>query len=180
MRLQGLMCLSGLSTWIPQDCEKVQDAIARGAVEEDTAEDLGYEQLPVASIAAPEMAVLAARRALLDTVPVLPAPGLLLHAWMHYQGHDLWSPAHYIADRLNLPDALPIGIQQICNGGAASIEMAVARLMADPELAGVLVTTADRFAPPGFDRWRSDYGIAYGDGATALVVHRPDAPFPDR
>jgi 3-oxoacyl-[acyl-carrier-protein] synthase-3 len=40
---------------------------------------------------------------------------------------------------------------------------------AGPEQAG-LVTTGDRFSLPGFNRWRSDYDVAYGDGGTAVVL----------
>src|SRR5262249_30197864 len=33
-----------------------------------------------------------------------------------------------------------------------------------------LITTADRFCLPGFDRWRSDPSTICGDGATAVVL----------
>jgi 3-oxoacyl-[acyl-carrier-protein] synthase-3 len=179
MRLPAPVGLSGLSTWIPSERQSAREAVALGLIEEDTAQELGYTELPIAQLSAPEMAVLAARSALsrADSDNSI-GTGLVLHAWMHYQGHDLWSPAHYIADQLGMGDAVPVGIQQVCNGGATAIEMAVARLTAEPAVGRALVTTADRFAEPGFDRWRSDYGIAYGDGATALLIHPPgdDAP----
>ncbi|MFC5150335.1 3-oxoacyl-[acyl-carrier-protein] synthase III C-terminal domain-containing protein [Streptomyces amakusaensis] len=172
MRLRAPMGLSGLSTWIPPERQSAREAVALGLIEEETAGELGYDRLPVADLSAPEMAVLAGRAAL-EAAGEGPT-GLVLHSWMHYQGHDLWSAPHYIADRLGLGDALPLGIQQVCNGGAAAVETAIARLLAEPALGRALVTTADRFAEPGFDRWRGDYGIAYGDGATALVVHPLD------
>lgn len=52
------------------------------------------------------------------------------------------------------------------------MELAIARLLADPGQAAAVVTTADRFAAPGFDRWAGDYGVGYGDGATAIVLRR--------
>ncbi|MFJ5529200.1 ketoacyl-ACP synthase III family protein [Streptomyces sp. NPDC093261] len=165
------MGLSGLSTWIPGERQTARQAVEQGLVEAETAEELGYAALPVSGEAAPEMAVLAAR-ATLDSTGTAPAElGMVLHAWMYYQGHDLWSPPHYIADQLGARQAEPLGIQQVCNGGAAAIEVGAARLLTDPALRYALVTTADRFAAPGFDRWRGDYGIAYGDGATALLLH---------
>lgn len=174
MRLPKPLGLSGLSTWLPDERQTAQQAVAQGLVEAETAEELGYAALPVADAAAPEMAVLAARAAL-RSAQVTPAElGLVLHSWMYYQGHDLWSPPHYIADQLGAVQAEPLGIQQVCNGGAAAIEVGAARLLVDPDLRYALVTTADRFAAPGFDRWRGDYGIAYGDGATALLLHAPE------
>ncbi|MDI9886798.1 3-oxoacyl-[acyl-carrier-protein] synthase III C-terminal domain-containing protein [Streptomyces sp. HNM0645] len=171
MRLPRPLGLSGLSTWIPEARQTARHAVEQGLVEAGTAEELGYEALPVADKAPPEMAVLAARAALESTGTAPTELGMVLHAWMYYQGHDLWSPPHYIADQLGARQAEPLGIQQVCNGGAAAVEVGAARLLADPALGDVLVTTADRFAAPGFDRWRGDYGIAYGDGATALLLH---------
>jgi 3-oxoacyl-[acyl-carrier-protein] synthase-3 len=40
-----------------------------------------------------------------------------------------------------------------------------------------LVTTADSFSAPGFDRWFSDIDVAYGDGATALLLDRTGGPY---
>ncbi|MFJ8310495.1 MULTISPECIES: ketoacyl-ACP synthase III family protein [unclassified Streptomyces] len=143
-------------------------------VEARAARDLGHPQLPVADgESAPEMAVLAARSALRSGGVPAARLALLCHAWMHYQGHDLWSPAHYIAHQIGAHDTVPVGIQQICNGGAAALELAVARLSLESGDRHALVTTADRFGSPGFDRWRSDYGAAYGDAATAVVLRQP-------
>lgn len=174
MRLARPLGLSGLITWIPEEHQTAEQAVEQGLVEAETAGELGFTELPVAGEAAPEMAVRAARAALESTNTASAELGMVLHAWMYYQGHDLWSPPHYIADQLGARRAEPLGIQQVCNGGAAAVEVGAARLLADPALGCVLVTTADRFAAPGFDRWRGDYGIAYGDGATALLLHSPE------
>ncbi|CAI7979584.1 3-oxoacyl-ACP synthase [Frankia sp. Hr75.2] len=152
-----------------------------------TLEDTGYTMLAVSDgPSAPEMAVLAANAALARAGWRGAELDLLLHAWSYYQGHDFWSPAHYIADQLGAHDAMPVGIQQMCNGGAAALQSAAAHLLGDPTMTRVLVTTADRFCPPGFDRWNSDLGVAYGDGASAVLVSRtnpaelaePAAPVP--
>jgi 3-oxoacyl-[acyl-carrier-protein] synthase-3 len=102
---------------------------------------------------------------------------LMAHAWIHHQGHAFWSPAHYVAHRLGADRALPVGVRQMCNGGMAALELAASRILADPATERALVTTADRFAAPAFDRWRADYGVAYGDGATALLLARGDGPY---
>ncbi|WP_369196941.1 ketoacyl-ACP synthase III family protein [Streptomyces djakartensis] len=175
MRLPRPLGISGPSLWLPAGRQSVAEAVAAGLLDQDTADELGLQGLPVAELAPPEMAVEAGRSALRAAGLDARAVGLVLHAWIHYQGHDLWSPAHFIADRLGAEDAVPVGVQQVCNGGAAAVELAAARLFVEPGLGHALVTTADAFADPGFDRWSGDYGIAYGDGATALVLHHlPD------
>ncbi|NEC84879.1 3-oxoacyl-ACP synthase [Streptomyces sp. SID12501] len=157
--------------WLPPTAEKTADALATGRVTTGEADAMGYEQLPVSDdLSAPQMAVRAARRAL--SRAGVPAGNLaaVLHAWTYYQGHDFWSPAHYVAAETGARDAIPTGIQQMCNGAAAALRAAVHQLAAHPGGAPVLVTTADRFASPGFDRWGGDYGVWYGDGGTAAVV----------
>lgn len=162
--------------WLPAGRQSAQEAVALDLVDLETVGELGYDHLPVADLAPPEMAVEAGRGALAAAGVDARAVGLVLHAWIHYQGHDLWSPAHFIADRLGADGAVPVGVQQVCNGGAAAVELAAARLFVEPGLGHALVTTSDAFLDPGFNRWGGDYGIAYGDGATALVLHHlPDS-----
>ncbi|MDX3575649.1 3-oxoacyl-ACP synthase [Streptomyces sp. FL07-04A] len=163
--------------WLPPTAHKTVDALAAGRVTAEEADAMGYGQLPVSpDLSAPRMAVRAARLAL--TRAGVPAGDLsaVLHAWTYYQGHDFWSPAHYVAAGVGALDAVPTGVQQMCNGAAAALRTAVHQLTARPGDGPVLVTTADRFAPPGFDRWGGDYGVWYGDGATAAVVGAGSAP----
>ena len=174
--------IAAAGLWLPEGRSLASDAVAAGRLRERAAEDLGHESLPDADVTAPPDAAVHAAHLALDAAGE-PAERLavLAHAWMYHQGHDLWSPAHYVARRLGAPRALPVGVQQVCNGGAAALGFVTAWLAtADsaeasrPRLG--LVTTADRFAEPGFDRWASDYGVAYGDGGTAVVLRRPAAP----
>lgn len=163
------------ATWLPASTLSAADAVAAGRVSADEARAVGYLELPVATdLAPPEMAVRAGRRALSRAKLAPEALGLVAHAWTYHQGHDFWSPAHYVARFVGATGAVPVGIQQMCNGGAAALDVAVARLRSDASPAAALVTTADRFCRPGFDRWRGDSSLWYGDGATAMVVHRPD------
>jgi 3-oxoacyl-[acyl-carrier-protein] synthase-3 len=171
MRLPTPLGISGPALWLPPDRQSAAEAVTRGLVDAETADELGYAALPVAGLAPPQMAVEAGRQALSAAGADPGTVGLLLHAWIHYQGHDLWSPAHFVADRLGADRAVPLGVQQVCNGGAAAVELAAARLFVEPGLGHALITTADAFPEPGFDRWSGDYGIGYGDGATALVLH---------
>ncbi|MEW9517743.1 3-oxoacyl-ACP synthase [Streptomyces tubercidicus] len=172
MRAPGDILLTP-AEWLPAGTVKAVDALADGLISEDEATAMAYGQLPVSEAEpAPGMAVLAGRRALerAGTDPATVAA--VLHAWTHYQGHDFWSPAHYVAARAGAVHSVPLGIQQMCNGGGAALETALARLIAEPGHGPVLITTGDRFHGPGFDRWAGDYGVWYGDGGTAAVVER--------
>lgn len=177
MRVEERIGVAAAVTRLPAHVEKAVDAVAAGRLTEEEAAATGYEELPVSrDESAPEMAAAAARAALERAGWEADSVGLALHAWIYHQGHDFWSPAHYVANEAGLRKALPLGVQQMCNGGAVAVELAVARLLSDPDATRAVVTTADRFAEPGFDRWRGDYGLWYGDGATALLLdHAPGA-----
>jgi 3-oxoacyl-[acyl-carrier-protein] synthase-3 len=102
---------------------------------------------------------------------------MVVHAWTYHQGHDFWSPAHYVAGQAGAVGAIAVGVQQMCNGGVAAIEIAAARMIADPAVRRCLVTTADRFAERGFAGWLRDVAVASGDGATAVLLDRAAGPF---
>jgi 3-oxoacyl-[acyl-carrier-protein] synthase III len=171
--------LSSVTAWVPETAQTAADAVSARWLTGEEALATGYHSLPVANVAAPEMAVLAARRGLDRSDYVAVDLDVVAHAWTYHQGHDFWSPAHFIASRIGANRAVPFGIQQMCNGGGMGLELAAAQLNAEPEPGAALVTTADRFCGPGFDRWHGDYGIWYGDGATAAVLHGPSGPNDD-
>ncbi|MGW1055223.1 3-oxoacyl-[acyl-carrier-protein] synthase III C-terminal domain-containing protein [Streptomyces sp. NPDC001118] len=97
---------------------------------------------------------------------------LLIHSWLYYQGHELWSPPHYIAHRLGAVNCLPMAIHQGCDGGALALQDAVLRLSGQPGIGKALVTSADRFTAPAVDRWNCQPSMALGDGATAIALER--------
>lgn len=164
--------------WLPSHRDVATDAVAEGRLDEETKARLGYHALPVSTEqAAPELAVLAARKALAEAGWEAGDLALVVHAWLYHQGHDFWSPPHYVAHQVGAHNTNPVGVQQTSNGCAAAIELAVSRMVADPSVTRCLVTTADCFPPPGFDRWNSDFDVAYGDGATALLLDRAGGPY---
>jgi 3-oxoacyl-[acyl-carrier-protein] synthase-3 len=166
MKFEGIG-IAATATWIPKTTESVEDALASGSLSEDDLEGLGVKELPVSEdLSAVEMAVLAAESALTDLDAVA-------HAWTFHQGYDMWSPPHYIADKLGAGRrTLPYGIQQSCNGGATALLLAAQAHASDPTSKASLVTTADRFGAPVWDRWASNPAVPLGDGATAAVIHR--------
>lgn len=123
---------------------------------------------------APQLAALAARRALRQAGSRADDVDLVLHASIYFQGHDLWTPASYV-QRTVLGNSCPaIEVAQMSNGGLAAMELAAAYLRADRAHHQALVTTGDRFCAPGVDRWRSDPGTVLADGGTAVVLSARD------
>jgi len=175
MRCEGLF-VAGIAHWLPA-MMPVAEAVAAGAYDADEQARNDYASVTVAQAAdaPPVMAVRAARIAL-DRASVPPGDiTLLLHASFWFQGIDFWSAAPYIHNAV-LPGnrrAPAIDISQMSNGSLGGVELAASYLAADPARRAALVTVADRFQLPGFDRWRSDVaGIVYGDGAAAIVLSR--------
>ncbi|MFF9117524.1 3-oxoacyl-[acyl-carrier-protein] synthase III C-terminal domain-containing protein [Streptomyces massasporeus] len=174
MKGTGLLVLEAVTTWLPEEREAASAMVAAGRITADESHDLGLTAVPVSEESAPDMAVLAAERALGASTCGPEDIDVLVHGWLYHQGHDFWSPAHYIAARIGAAAALPIGVQQMSNAGAAALGVARDKLTADARAQVALVTTADRFCPPGFDRWASDYGVVYGDAGTAALLRRQD------
>lgn len=168
-----------VTSWFPPDRETMADAVAAGRLAASEADRLGNSELVVsARWSAPEMAAAAGREAISRAGWRPSDVGLVLHTWIYHQGHDMWSPPHFVANAVGAPHAMPLGVQQGCNAGALALQLAALQLAAEPELGAALVTTGDRFAAPGFDRWNSDYDVAFGDAGTAALLHL-DATGPD-
>ncbi|MFI9813810.1 ketoacyl-ACP synthase III family protein [Saccharothrix variisporea] len=164
MKVSPEVVIAAAVVWLPRHRERPD--LPDGA-------EAGYDEVAVAEgHSGPELAVLAGEAALASSGWSGADLDLVAHAWSYHQGHDFWSPAHFVADRLGAPAALPLGVQQMCNGGAAALQTAVAHLVADPAVERALVTTGDRFCGPGFSRWTGDYGAVYGDSGTAVLLSR--------
>ncbi|MFD9622456.1 ketoacyl-ACP synthase III family protein [Streptomyces virginiae] len=176
MKFEGGLGVKAVTTWLPGTTQTAKDQVAAGRLTAERVQQLGVTELPVTpDLAAPQMAVRAARRAL-DHAGWDPSRiGFLAHARVFHQGHEKWSYAHYIASELGLPPtALPFGIEALCTGGATGLLVAATQLLGDPSLSGALVTTGERYHAPAWDRWSMHSDIGYGDGATAALLHRRD------
>ncbi|MGW0884902.1 hypothetical protein [Streptomyces sp. NPDC002671] len=154
--------------WFPPDTEIAPEGFAP-----EDLERVGVTELTVSNeLGAPQMAVLAAREAIAASGVEPGAVSHLLHSNLYYQGFDIWSAAHYIAQESGAVASLPINVQQTCNGAALSLHLAAVLLAATPDSTAALVTAADRFCGPGFDRWRSNEEAVYGDAGVAVVLGR--------
>lgn len=169
--------LAAVASWLPP-ASPVRDAIATGRYDADEAALNAYESITVTdSMAPPDMAVVAARSAFERAENVEPDDvSASLHGSLWFQGVDFWPAASYVHQRVvgvGGRAAPAFEVAQMSNAGLAALELAASWLAADPARAAALVTTADRFAEPAFDRWSSDVaGIVYGDGASAAVLAR--------
>ncbi|HEY1325041.1 MAG TPA: ketoacyl-ACP synthase III family protein [Streptosporangiaceae bacterium] len=174
MHLDDLF-IAGLGSWLPPAVD-VAEAVADGRY--DPADHAANEYLSITVAgdeAPPDMAVRAGRQALARSGVPPHDIALLLHASLWYQGVDFWPAASYIHHRVvgEAPHGPAMDVHQMSNGSMAALELAASYLAADPGRRAALVTSADRLALPGFDRWRSDLrGIVYGDGAGAVVLAR--------
>lgn len=175
MRLDDLF-VAGLGCWLPP-AVSAPEAVAGGRYDPADQAQNEYVSITVAGDGdpPPQMAVRAGRQALAQSGLPPEDIAVLLHASLWYQGVDFWPAASYIHHHVlgNGRHAPAMEIHQMSNGGMAALELAAAYVTAAPARRAALVTTADRLAPPGFDRWRSDLpSIVYGDGAAALVLAR--------
>lgn len=153
----------------------VDDAAAQGLCRPKDVARTAYASVTVSTEeSAPEMAAHAARQALERSGLVPGDVELLLYANVYYQGHDMWAPASYV-QRVALGNACPaVEIRQMSNGGMAALELAATHLTAVRGPSAVLTVAADRFCPPGIDRWFSDPGTVFGDGGSALALSNQD------
>ncbi|WP_237048011.1 ketoacyl-ACP synthase III family protein [Lentzea guizhouensis] len=148
----------------------VADAIASGECEPKLVARTDVESVAVSPTeSAAEMAVAAAQIALNRAGSAPDDVDLILHATTYHQGQDLWPVGSYIQRETVRNSCLALEIRQMSNGGMAALDLAVSYLVARPGR-DALLTTSDRFCLPGIDRWRTDPGTPYGDGASALVL----------
>ncbi|MER7991175.1 ketoacyl-ACP synthase III family protein [Streptomyces noursei] len=152
------------------DCAR---AVAEGRYDAQEHERNGYRSISVAGeMSAADMAVSAAGQGLARSGHTGDDIGLVLHADVHHQGQDHWTPASYIQERVTGGRAPAIEIKQGSNGGLAGLVLALSYLSAHTGQDAALVTAADKFCPPAYDRYRSDKWMVLGDGASAAVLSR--------
>ncbi|MFE9680821.1 hypothetical protein [Streptomyces sp. NPDC006285] len=92
-----------------------------------------------------------------------------------FDNGDEWrlAPFH-LARACGAVRATVLGLQQMSSGGAAGVEHAVARMIADPAVQHAVVVAGDSFASLPAEHWTSasGEGVALEDGAAAVVLSR--------
>ncbi|AUG78803.1 3-oxoacyl-ACP synthase [Kitasatospora sp. MMS16-BH015] len=169
--------IAGLGAYLPPTVSAAEAAEA-GAYDRKDFESYQIRSVTAAppGLPAVDMAVAAASRAVRRSGHKTPDFGLVLHASMFHQGQDMWTPAHYVQREVLGGNALALDISPGANGGLAGLELAASHLASHPADRAVLLTCADAFRLPRFDRWRSDDNGVFGDGAAALVLSRYGGP----
>ncbi|MFL1429441.1 MULTISPECIES: ketoacyl-ACP synthase III family protein [unclassified Nocardiopsis] len=155
----------------------VDEALASGRYEQEEQDESGQEAVRVAGDDEPQplMAVNAGRSALRRSGVSPRDVGLLLHAVTGHNGVEGWNAASYVQHEvLGSTDTLALEIRQLSNGGMAGIDLAAFCLASSPGYDAALITSADRFAEPAYDRWRTSWGLVFGDGAGAAVLSRTE------
>ncbi|MFI2620620.1 ketoacyl-ACP synthase III family protein [Streptomyces sp. NPDC018584] len=170
MKVQGVY-VSSIGTYLPR-AVSAEDAIADGLYDQELYDTVGWRGTHVAGgLAAPDMAVLAARDALRRQGDEAETVETFLHSGSFYQGPDEISVPGYIMRELGL-DAIPsLDVRQGCNGMLASVEVAIGRLTGAARCGSALITAAENHSTPLIDRWRGFApGLVMGDGAAAVIL----------
>lgn len=152
------------------DLVPIDLAVTSGTYSSKEAAADGYESLAVSDTPAVVSAVAAAKVALAKIDPAKENFTYVSHSSTSYQGLDYWSPTPYIQAETIGGHASPLEIKQNCNGAMSAIHLLSRVLAASTQPESALITAADRYALPDFDRYNSDKGLPRGDGAVALVL----------
>ncbi|MFJ8506685.1 ketoacyl-ACP synthase III family protein [Streptomyces avermitilis] len=175
MRVDNLH-IAGLGCYLPRPYP-AERAVAEGRYEEAERRNGGWTGAAVAgNISPPEMAVEAARTALERSGHPAADIALVLHASLHEQGPELWTPHQYVLRHALGTQVPAMEVRQGCNAALGAVELAHGYLSADPGRAAALVTAAENFGTERVDRWRYQAGARMkrpsilGDAATAVVL----------
>ncbi|ATB39409.1 3-oxoacyl-ACP synthase III [Cystobacter fuscus] len=171
MKTPGVF-ISATGAYLPERVP-VEWAVAQGLLGETTARRYGIKSVTIAGdLPAPEMALRASRQALQRAGQDPAALSLLLYVSTWYQGPHGWCPQYYVQRHTGSGQATAAEVRQACMGMFCACELAAAHLMAAPEHAASLITSADNYNTSKIDRWRSSPHSPLGDGACALLLTR--------
>ncbi|MCE6993976.1 ketoacyl-ACP synthase III family protein [Saccharothrix sp. S26] len=170
----GDVFVAATAVWLPPAVD-AESAVHAGLFHQKSFRRCQVEAVRVAGDESPaEMAAWAAREALARNGGGADRVELVLHANMYYQGREMWPAASFVQRESVGGRAPAIDVRQMSNGGMAAIHLGRHHLAGCADDALVLVTTGDKFCPPGFDRWNTDPGTVYADGGTAVLLSKKD------
>ena len=175
MRVENLH-IAGLGSYLPEPFP-ADRAVELGLYDETEWKNSGWTGATVAgNISAPEMAVVAARRALSRSGHAPSDIALVLHATVYDQGPELWTPHQYVLRHAVGTQVPALEVRQGCNAALGALELAHGYLSCSPDRVAALVTAAENFGTDRVDRWRygsgarTNRGTIAGDAATAAVL----------
>ncbi|MFF4396424.1 3-oxoacyl-ACP synthase III family protein [Streptomyces sp. NPDC001480] len=170
--------IEGFGSYLPEEREFAAEMVATGRYDQVEHQKTGQVSAAVArperGETAPEMAVAAGRAALADAGTDPADIDVLVHAVVLHNGLEGWNCGAYLQSELGVEECVPIEIRTACAGAVVGMEL-VGRWSAGSGKG--MVTASDAWQLPLFDRWASDSGLVYGDGAGALVLGHDGGPF---
>jgi 3-oxoacyl-[acyl-carrier-protein] synthase III len=169
--------VSSSAAYLGRTVEDVRDAVAEGRYDAQECKLDGYLHVRVSenNESPAEMAVAAAKRALDRAQAGHENIVFVIHGGSGAQGLYYWPTASYIQRETVAGTAYALEVKQASNSGMAALELAAAYLLTKPAPSAALVTTADSYNMPHFDRYRSERGQPRGDGASAIVLSHGNA-----
>ncbi len=171
--LHESLFIRAVASYLPS-AVPVGNAIADGKYGRAEQAESGIEGITVAGPgeSGPAMAVQAGRRAVRRSGLAGRDIDLLLHTVTAHNGLDGWNAGCYLQKEVLDGGGLSAEVRQLSNGAMACVELAAAYLTARPACRGALITAAEQFAEPAWDRWRTSWGLVFADGASAAVLSR--------
>lgn len=164
--------INSCKSYVPALRYGINDAVANGLYEEDEAKNTGYKSVLIEQNLFPaEMALDAAERAI-ESEDVSNIKHII-YSSIHRNGHkSFWSPASFIQNKLQALNAIPFNLNQGCNGQMIALNLSCSLLNSSIAHDSALLVSSDCFSHSLFDRWKSDYGLIYGDAATAVTLSK--------
>lgn len=123
------------------------------------------------NLSASEMTIEAVRLLGAGSLHPREAVDALIHASTYHQGQDLSPLASTILDQSFPGSGIAFEIKQMSNGGLCAMHLAACLGVAQPDsYRRIVLSAGERYCLPGIDRWRTDPGTPYGDGAAAILL----------
>ncbi|HJD83565.1 ketoacyl-ACP synthase III family protein [Kitasatospora aureofaciens] len=174
--------IAGLAGHLPR-LWPIAEAVAAGRPGAEHARDGGWTSVSVADdTPAPELAAEAARLALKRSGLTAEEVCLVVHAGVYHQGPDGWYAANYVQDQVLGTTAPAIGLNQGCTAMLDAARLAHGHLVHAPQGSAVLVSAADNFGTPTWDRftyahgWNTGRASILGDAGCAVLLSATAGP----
>jgi 3-oxoacyl-[acyl-carrier-protein] synthase III len=169
--------LAGTGASLPR-AVTVANAVEHGLYDAGRAERTQQLAVTVADLpagdSAPAFAAAAARHALASSAHSPADVALVLHSVVCHAGLDLWNSAAYVARHAGVRDRHTAfaELRTGCDAALLAVDLASAYLQTHPAKPAALITAADVWPEPTFDRWSSNSSLVFGDGGAALLLSR--------
>lgn len=168
MRIDDVYVQS-IGSYLPEPVS-IQWAVDEGLYSAEDVLKHGLKSTLVAGDMPPAQMAAAAAHSALDRVGQDPkGVDVLLHAGVFPQGPEGWSLPGYVLRDIGGSGTPIVEIRQGCNGMLVAMDLAVGQLTGVAGYSTALLTTADNFSSPIYDRWQG-YSFISGDGASAMLL----------